>query len=64
MWKGTQLEPIQETEEIKVKKHCLMPSVLNHSTLEFRDFSKRVPAVELYWIDVFLNADSESPHMT
>ena len=23
-----------------------IPSVLNHSTLEFRDFSKRVPAVE------------------
>ena len=42
-----------------------MTSVLNHSTLEFRDFSKRVPAVEIiYWIDVFLNADSESPHMT
>ena len=37
-------------------------SVLNHSTLEFRDFSKRAVGTRqltLCWIDVFLIADSE-----
>ena len=42
-----------------------MPSVLNHSTLEFRDFSKKgTRQLNLCQIEVFLNADSESPHMT
>ena len=37
-------------------------SVFNHSTLEFCDFSNKIPRqLSIYSIDVFLNADSESP---
>ena len=37
---------------------------INHSTFEFQDFSEKASEVNIYSTDVFLNADSESPHMT
>ena len=62
---GSQMTWIVRRYQIYVNYSSIVTSVLNHSTLEFRDFSKRSPAVlSLCSIDVFLNADSESPHMT